>query len=227
MLLEMQNAMNNMLSSGGGGGVLHGQQGPGGSPPSSSSSDSSSCSGPSSPQDSESVVSMDTSSSSASSCGSDSGEDEAGVSAGGRRPDAFAYRHQGQASLTLVAVPTEAGCEDPAEQEGWNCWNNNNAAVEGCRHRAHSPLVLNAAFREERQRGSAPCREPAGDARSWQEAKGLAGSRGRQEASSCLGHRTRLVTDFLMSQDVVLDLSLIYLLPPSFLPSFAPPRSVP
>lgn len=220
MLLEMQNAMNNMMSSSSS--QLHSMlQGPapGGSPPPSSSSDSSSCSGPSSPQcpqDSESVVSMDTSSSSASSCGSDSGEDEAGVSAGGRRADAFAYRQQGQsqASRTLVAVPTEAGCEDPAEQEGWNCWNNN-AAVEGYRRRSHSPQVLNAAFREQQQRSSAPCREPAGDARSWQEVKGLSGSRGQQEASSCLGHRTRLVTDFLITQDVVLNRSFIYLLPSS------------
>ncbi|KAM9723737.1 nuclear receptor subfamily 1 group D member 2a [Menidia menidia] len=107
MLLEMQNAMNNMMSKGG---QLHA------SPPlpmeamasdassssssSSSSSDSPSCSSPSSPrcpQDSESVVSMDTNSSSASSCGSDSSEDEAAVGRRQHASEAFGFGQQGHA----------------------------------------------------------------------------------------------------------------------------------
>uniref|UniRef100_A0A8B9HBJ7 Nuclear receptor subfamily 1, group D, member 2a n=1 Tax=Astyanax mexicanus TaxID=7994 RepID=A0A8B9HBJ7_ASTMX len=73
MLLEMQNAMNNMMN----GGQLHSDctvlQDSG----SSSSSSSSPPSSPQCPRDSESVVSMETSMSSASSCSSDSGEEDA------------------------------------------------------------------------------------------------------------------------------------------------------
>lgn len=210
MLLEMQNAMNNMMSNNSQlHTMLHGQQNPSdaSSPPSSSSSftasDSSSCSSPSSPQgpqDSESVISMDTNSSSASSCASDSGEDEAVVTASGAHPDAFAYRQRSQSlarpdQRSLVAMPTEAGCdsrmEEPAEQESWNCWNRN-TAVEGYRHRSHSPHVTNAAYREEyqrQQRNSAPCSDPAEDGKPWH--------RGNDEPSSCLNNRTRLVTDLL------------------------------
>ncbi|XP_072548558.1 nuclear receptor subfamily 1 group D member 2a [Salminus brasiliensis] len=69
MLLEMQNAMNNMMN----GGQLHHVLQDSGS---SSSSSSSPPSSPQCPQDSESVVSMETSMSSASSCSSDSGEED-------------------------------------------------------------------------------------------------------------------------------------------------------
>ncbi|XP_017537808.1 nuclear receptor subfamily 1 group D member 2a isoform X2 [Pygocentrus nattereri] len=75
MLLEMQNAMNNMMN----GGQLHHML----QDCSSSSSLSSSSSPPSSPQcpqDSEPVVAMETSMSSASSCSSDSGEEDALIS---------------------------------------------------------------------------------------------------------------------------------------------------
>lgn len=106
MLLEMQNAMNNMMTNSQLHHMLHGTQAapcptepipiptatsrPSPSSPSSSSpssSASSSSSAPSSPQsvsaDSESNVPMDTSLSSASSCASDSGEEDAVTSNGG------------------------------------------------------------------------------------------------------------------------------------------------
>uniref|UniRef100_A0A3Q0R0J2 Nuclear receptor subfamily 1, group D, member 2a n=1 Tax=Amphilophus citrinellus TaxID=61819 RepID=A0A3Q0R0J2_AMPCI len=124
MLLEMQNAMNNMMSNNS---QLHSML----SFPSSSSSsasDSPSCSNPSSPQcpqDSESVVSMDTTSSSASSCASDSGEDEAVVTLNRQHQDAFTFTQQrsptqGQTSPSPVTV-----CESRMEeqQDRWNCWN--------------------------------------------------------------------------------------------------------
>ncbi|KAJ3597299.1 hypothetical protein NHX12_000827 [Muraenolepis orangiensis] len=86
MLLEMQNAMNNMM--GGGGGVLLGTQ-------------------QSTPLSFEtSVVSMDTSTSSASSCGSDSGEDEAVATLTAQGRESFACGRQG--SPVLVAVETPA-----------------------------------------------------------------------------------------------------------------------
>ncbi|XP_056901086.1 nuclear receptor subfamily 1 group D member 2-like isoform X3 [Takifugu flavidus] len=222
MLLEMQNAMNNMMSNNSQlHTMLHSHQSPSppmeasdaSSAPSSSSSsssssfsasDSSSCSSPSSPQcpqDSESVISMDTNSSSASSCASDSGEDEAVVTGSGQRQNAFAYRQQSQASYSLVTVPTEAGCDSrmevPAEQENWNCWNKN-TGVEAYQYRTHSPHVSNAAYREERgdyqqQCHSAPSRKPAEDAKSWREFKRLPSCRGPQEPNSCLHNRTRLV----------------------------------
>lgn len=208
MLLEMQNAMNNMMSGGGSQlhAMLHAHQGPSDDsslPSSSSSSDSSSCSGPSSPQcpqDSESVTSMDTSSSSASSCSSDSGEDEAPVSR--PRPGAFAYRQQSPslASPALVAVPTGA-----EEQESWTCWNKNTAAG-ACRR---GPNVINAAHRQEacdayqQQRHSAPCRESAEDGTAWHEFNRHAVSRGNGEPSSCPKNRARLVTDFVFSKHVV------------------------
>lgn len=231
MLLEMQNAMNNMMSNNSQlHTMLHSHQSPSqpmeasdasslpsssssSSSPSFSASDSSSCSSPSSPQcpqDSESVISMDTNSSSASSCGSDSGEDEAIVTVSGQHQDAFAYRQQSQsqASHPLVAVPTEARCdsrmEEPAEQESWNCWNKN-TGVEGYQYRSHSPHVINAAYREEhggyqQRRNSAPSREPAEDAQSWREFKRLSSSRGHHEPSSCPNNRTRLVTDFFITE---------------------------
>ncbi|CAN9514389.1 unnamed protein product [Ophioblennius macclurei] len=133
MLLEMQNAMNNMMSNSSQlHSMLHGHQSPSlpmeamasdasSSPSSSSSSsasDSPTCSNPSSPQcpqDSESVVSMDTNSSSASSCSSDSSEDEAVVSMMNRQhQDAFAYSQQGQAPSPSLATSAAATTTAPA-----------------------------------------------------------------------------------------------------------------
>uniref|UniRef100_A0A3B4UE19 Nuclear receptor subfamily 1, group D, member 2a n=1 Tax=Seriola dumerili TaxID=41447 RepID=A0A3B4UE19_SERDU len=143
MLLEMQNAMNNMMSNNS---QLHSMLS---SPSSSSSSasDSPSCSNPSSPQcpqDSESVVSMDTNSSSASSCASDSGEDEAVVTTSRQHQDALVFSQQrsprqGQVSPSPVTVALETGCDSRMEeqQESWNCWNNN-AVVGGYQHSSYS-----------------------------------------------------------------------------------------
>jgi len=169
MLLEMQNAMNNMM--GGGGGVLLGQQGAsplpfetmalhtGSSPSSSSSSSSSSsCSSPSSPrcpQDSESVVSMDTNSSSASSCGSDSGEDEAVALGIAQRRESFAYGRQGSPVPVAAVTPVADGHMD-VQQNGWSRWNknhdnDNNVATEEHQHSSYgnSRPVTNTAYREE------------------------------------------------------------------------------
>ncbi|XP_053743667.1 nuclear receptor subfamily 1 group D member 2a [Synchiropus splendidus] len=136
MLLEMQNAMNNMMSSSSQlHSMLHGHQSPplpmeslpsDTSPsPSSFSSESPSCSNPASPQcpqDSESVVSMDTNSSSASSCGSDSGEDEAVVTQ--NRQDAFAYSQPSRSPCPKQTAPETDGRAD-VQQASWSCWNNN------------------------------------------------------------------------------------------------------
>lgn len=175
MLLEMQNAMNNMMSSNSQlHSMLHGHQSPSlpmeamasdasSSPCSSASSasESPSCSNPSSPQcpqDSESVVSMDTNSSSASSCGSDSGEDEAIVTMGRQHQDAFDFSQQksprqGQASPSPVGVALEMGGDSRMEeqQETWNCWNNN-VVVGGYQHSpySNSQHISNAAYREDR-----------------------------------------------------------------------------
>ncbi|XP_034554252.1 nuclear receptor subfamily 1 group D member 2a [Notolabrus celidotus] len=172
MLLEMQNAMNNMMSNNSQlHGMLHGHQSPSlpmeamtsgdssSSPSSSSSSsasDSPSCSNPSSPQcpqDSESVVSMDTNSSSASSCSSDSGEDEAVVTR--QHQDSFTYKQersprQDQASPSPVAL--ETGCDNRMEEqqrESWNSWNNGPAGFQHCSY-SNSQRVTNTAYREER-----------------------------------------------------------------------------
>ncbi|XP_029307880.1 nuclear receptor subfamily 1 group D member 2a [Cottoperca gobio] len=178
MLLEMQNAMNNMMSNNSQlHSMLHGHQSPsppmeamtsdaGSSPSSSSSSasDSLSCSNPSSPrcpQDSESVASMDTNSSSASSCASDSGEDEAVMALSRQQQDAFAYsqqrsQRQGQTSpsSSTVALETSCGSRMEEQQESWSCWNNN--VVVG-----HSPYsnvqhVTNTAYMEERVQQQQP-----------------------------------------------------------------------
>ncbi|KAM6994589.1 nuclear receptor subfamily 1 group D member 2a isoform 1-T1 [Tautogolabrus adspersus] len=174
MLLEMQNAMNNMMSNNSQlHSMLHGHQSPSlpmeamtsdssssSSSSSSSASDSPSSSSPSSPQcpqDSESVVSMDTNSSSASSCGSDSGEDESVVTVNRRHQDAFAFNQersprQDQASPSPVAL--ETGCKSRMEeqQESWNSWNNS-AAVRGFQHCSYSNSqhVTNSVYREERE----------------------------------------------------------------------------
>ncbi|XP_026227396.1 nuclear receptor subfamily 1 group D member 2a [Anabas testudineus] len=175
MLLEMQNAMNNMMSNNSQlHSMLHGHQSSSlpmeamasdasSSPSSSSSSasDSPSCSNPSSPQcpqDSESIVSMDTNSSSASSCASDSGEDEAIVTMGRQHQDAFDFSQQksprqGQGSPSQVSVPLETGNESRMEdqQETWNCWNNNVVVGDYQRNPySNSQHITNAAYREDR-----------------------------------------------------------------------------
>ncbi|XP_059195989.1 nuclear receptor subfamily 1 group D member 2a isoform X2 [Centropristis striata] len=172
MLLEMQNAMNNMMSNNSQlHSMLHGHQSSSlpmeamtsdassssSSSSSSCASNSPSCSNPSSPQstqDSESVVSMDTNSSSASPCASDSGEDEAVVTISRQHQDAFGQQRsprQGQASPLSGSAPLETGSNSCMEeqQESWNCWNNN-VVVGGYQHGSYSPHVTNTAYREER-----------------------------------------------------------------------------
>ncbi|CAL8247645.1 unnamed protein product [Lota lota] len=180
MLLEMQNAMNNMMG-GGSGGVLLCQQSTTlpfetmalhtSSSPSSSSSSSccslstSSCSSPFSPrcpQDSESVVSMDTNSSSASSCGSDSGDDETVNRVTAQRREGFTYSRQGSPRLShglgspvLVAMETPVSDNHfEVQQNSWKRWNNNNNNVateeNQQRNQGNSQCVPNTAYREER-----------------------------------------------------------------------------
>ncbi|XP_028325849.1 nuclear receptor subfamily 1 group D member 2a [Gouania willdenowi] len=156
MLLEMQNAMNNMMST-------NNQLNPSSACSSSSdcssssscsltssstcsssssstcssSSDSSSCSGPSSPQ-CDSVLSMDTNTSSASSCGSDSSEDEGGAS-----------RSTFVQAPPSPDTPTESRMEE--QQDAWSAWSQHN--------------VTNSNYRE--QLGGAPDgRRPQCDAQS-------------------------------------------------------------
>ncbi|KAJ0066665.1 hypothetical protein NL108_016952, partial [Boleophthalmus pectinirostris] len=167
MLLEMQNAMNNMMSSNSQlHSMLQGHQSPlplEASPSPSNSSSSSSASDPPSPQcppDSESVVSMDTNSSSASSCSSDSGEDE--VSSHRQHQDAFTYHQQrspaqSQSPSSPEPVPTESTCDRSLDeqQDSWNSWNNTSYS--------DSLHVTNAAYRQEQtyqQLHSAPSCEP-------------------------------------------------------------------
>ncbi|XP_070691164.1 nuclear receptor subfamily 1 group D member 2a [Pempheris klunzingeri] len=173
MLLEMQNAMNNMMSNNSQlHSMLHGHQSPSlpmeamssdassSSSSSSSASNSPSCSNPSSPQcpqDSESVVSMDTNSSSASSCASDSGEDEAVVSVNRKHQEAFAFSQQrsprrGQASPSSASARPETGSDSHMEeqQESWNSWNNN-VVVGAYQHGSYSngQHISNTAYRED------------------------------------------------------------------------------
>ncbi|XP_033836778.1 nuclear receptor subfamily 1 group D member 2a [Periophthalmus magnuspinnatus] len=167
MLLEMQNAMNNMMSSNSQlHSMLQGHQSPlplEASPSPSNSSSSSSASDPPSPQcppDSESVVSMDTNSSSASSCSSDSGEDE--LSSHRQHQDGFTYHQQrspvqSQGSSSPEPVPTESTCERSLgeQQDSWNSWNNTSYT--------DSLHMTNTAYREEQayqQLHSAPSCEP-------------------------------------------------------------------
>nr|XP_057910044.1 nuclear receptor subfamily 1 group D member 2a [Doryrhamphus excisus] len=177
MLLEMQNAMNNMMSSNSQlHNMLHGHQSPplpsdtspslsssSSSSSSSLSSDSPSCSNPSSPQcpqDAESVVSMDTNSSSASSCSSDSGEDEGGM--GRQHHNAFerTQHQERQASPSPVVTETATGsdsCMDASQQQqqqqqSWNCWNND-VVMRGYQDSSYSnnQHVSNVAFNDERR----------------------------------------------------------------------------
>lgn len=228
MLLEMQNAMNNMMSNNSQlHSMLHGHQSPSlpmeamtsdasssASSSSSSASDSPSCSNPSSPQcpqDSESVVSMDTNTSSPSSCASDSGEDEAVVMMSRRHQDAFAFgqqqrsQRQGQASPSPVTVALETGCDSRMEeqQESWNCWNNN-VVVGGYQHGSHSngQHVTNTAYREERvyqpqpqqQLGSAPSCEPSDDSQRQHGLNTQTASSGYNGPTNCMSHRAHLVS---------------------------------
>ncbi|XP_067094855.1 nuclear receptor subfamily 1 group D member 2-like isoform X2 [Osmerus mordax] len=173
MLLEMQNAMNNMMSNSGQlHSMLSGTQSPArtmdalpnDSSPSSSSSSSSSCSNPSSPQcpqDSESMVSMDTNSSSASSCSSDSGEDETVFAAARQHQGAFSYDggkqsspSQVQGSPFLVARETQSNNSIEEQQGNWNGWNH--SVVGGYQHgyqHSHyssSQPIGSIPYREER-----------------------------------------------------------------------------
>lgn len=143
MLLEMQNAMNNMMSSNSQlHSMLQGQQSP--SPSSSSSSDPPS---PQCPPDSESV-SMDTNSSSASSCSSDSGEDDPSSH---RQQEGFTY-HQQNPEAPRTSDRTSVGTSDRTseEQNSWNSWNNTSFT--------NTLHVTNTAYREEQtyQLHSAP-----------------------------------------------------------------------
>ncbi|XP_044214415.1 nuclear receptor subfamily 1 group D member 2a [Thunnus albacares] len=227
MLLEMQNAMNNMMSNNSQlHSMLHGHQSPtlpmeslpsdaSPSPSSSSSSasDSSSCSNPSSPQcpqDSESVVSMDTNSSSASSCASDSGEDEAVVSMSRQHQDAFAYSQQRslrqeQVSPSPVTVAQETACDSRMEeqQESWNSWNNN-VVIRGYQHSSYSNSqhVTNTAYREERgvyqqqpqqQLNSAPSCEPSDDSQRPHEFNTQTASSGYSGPTNSVNNRAHLV----------------------------------
>ena len=235
MLLEMQNAMNNMMSNNSQlHSMLHGHQSPplpmeatatdasstasssSSSSSSSSASDSPSCSNPSSPrcpQDSESVVSMDTNSSSASSCASDSGEDESVVTTSRQHQHALEFsqqrsQRQGQVSASAVPVAVETRCEGRTEEQqvNWNTWNNN-AAAGGFQHGSYSNSqhVTNAAFRDERgvyqqlpqqqQLSSAPSCERSEDRQSRVDFHTQNTSSGYKGPSSCVNNRAHLVSD--------------------------------
>ena len=225
MLLEMQNAMNNMMSNNSQlHSMLHGHQSPSlpmetmtsdasssSSSSSSSASDSPSCSNPSSPQcpqDSESVVSMDTNSSSASSCASDSGEDEAVVSVSRQHQDAFAFSQQGQTSPSPVAQETVGNSRMEDQQESWNCWNNN-VVVGGYQHSSysHSQQVANTAYREVRgvyqqqqpqqQLNSTPSCEPSEDSQRQHEFNTLTASSGYSGPTNCVNNRAHLVSNLI------------------------------
>ncbi|KAG7475340.1 nuclear receptor subfamily 1 group D member 2-like [Solea senegalensis] len=216
MLLEMQNAMNNMMSNNSQlHSMLHGHQSPplpmeamtsdaGASPSSSSASDSPSCSSPSSPQcpqDSESVLSMDTNSSSASSCSSDSGEDEAVVTTGRQHQHALAFsqqrsQRQGQVSPSAVALETRCGNRAEEQPQSWNLWNSNGVY----RHSSYSNSqhVTNAAYRDERgvhqQRlNSAPSCELSEDSQRQHRLNAQIASNVYNGASSCANSRAHLV----------------------------------
>ncbi|KAA8591867.1 hypothetical protein FQN60_017241, partial [Etheostoma spectabile] len=222
MLLEMQNAMNNMMSNNSQlHSMLHGHPSPAltmeamtsdtSSSASSSSSSSSSfasesptCSNPSSPQcpqDSESVVSMDTNSSSVSSCASDSGEDEAVVTMSRQHQDAFALSQQRtHASPLSGPVTLETRCDGRMEnqQENWSC-RNNNVVVGGHQQSSYSNSqhVANTAYREERavnqqQLNSTPSCELAEDSQRQHGYHTQAASR-LVGPTSCVNNRAHLV----------------------------------
>lgn len=220
MLLEMQNAMNNMMSNSSQlHSMLHGHQSPSlpmeasdasstSSSSSSSASESPSCSNPSSPQcpqDSESVVSMDTNSSSASSCASDSGEDEAVVTTSMQHQDAFAFSQQRsprQSQASPVAVSLEAGRDSRMEeqQENWNSWNNN-VVVGGYQQSSYSnsQRVSNTAYREERgvsqqQLGGVPSCEPTEASQRRPDFNTQTASSGYMGPAGCVNNKAHLVS---------------------------------
>ncbi|XP_067365211.1 nuclear receptor subfamily 1 group D member 2a isoform X2 [Channa argus] len=223
MLLEMQNAMNNMMSNNSQlHSMLHGHQSSSlpmeaitsDASSASSASDSTSCSNPSSPQcpqDSESVVSMDTNSSSASSCASDSGEDDAVGTVSRQHQDAFEFSQQrsprqGQVSASPVSVSLGTGCESSMEeqQDRWNCWNNN-VVVRDYQHSpcSSSPHITNAAYREGRgdderqpqqqQLYSAPSCNPSDDSQRPHEFNTQTAASGYTGPASCVNNGAHLV----------------------------------
>lgn len=220
----MQNAMNNMMSNNSQlHSMLHGHQSPplpmeamssdASSSPSSSflssASDSPSCSNPSSPQcpqDSESVVSMDTNSSSASSCASDSGEDEAVVTVSGQHQGAFTFDQQrsprqGQASSSQVALETVCDSRMEEQQESWNCWNNN---MGGYQHNMHNSgqHFTNTAYKEERgvhqqQLNNAPSCAASADSQRQHDFNTQTASHGYSGPTSCVNSKAHLVSNSL------------------------------
>ncbi|KAM9852288.1 nuclear receptor subfamily 1 group D member 2a [Aulostomus maculatus] len=216
MLLEMQNAMNNMMSNNSQlHSMLHGHQSPplpmealpsDASRSPSSASDSPSCSNPSSPrcpQDSESVVSMDTNSSSASSCGSDSGEDEAVVTSSRQHQDAFTYSQQrpqcqNQALPSPVSAALETACDSRTEeqQESWNCWNNNvimrghqNSPYSNSQHMERGGYQ----HQQQQQLNSAPSCAPAEDSQRQHEFNTQTASPGYSGPTNSVNNRAHLV----------------------------------
>ncbi|XP_010888168.2 nuclear receptor subfamily 1 group D member 2a [Esox lucius] len=155
LLLEMQNAMNNMMTNSS---QLHNSQSPAcpveGHSSSSSSSSGSTPSSPRSAQDS-----MDTSSSYAYSCSSESGDDEA-LPARGHQQDAFAYNSQQQSANERREESTspadrETGSDSHVKesQTSWKCYNKNAIARGGlsCYYgNGHHQQVTNGPYREER-----------------------------------------------------------------------------
>lgn len=167
MLLEMQNAMNNMMMNNNS--QLHGTQSPpcpmGGLPddgssssPASSSSSISSSSGsnPSSPCSAQD--SMETSSSSTSSCSSDSGDDEVPPSRVCHQ-GTFAYRREQQQAIkeepeespSPVAGETVKDRRDSRMEELQESWNRCNEGARGYQPSCNShQRVTNGPCREER-----------------------------------------------------------------------------
>uniref|UniRef100_A0A8C7P0J1 Nuclear receptor subfamily 1, group D, member 2a n=2 Tax=Oncorhynchus mykiss TaxID=8022 RepID=A0A8C7P0J1_ONCMY len=171
MLLEMQNAMNNMMMNNNSQlrSMLHGTQSPpcpmeglpndGSSSSSASSSSSISSSSGSNPSSPRSVQdSMETSSSSASSCSSDSGDDEVPPSRVCHQ-GTFTYRREQQQSIkeeaeespSQVAGETVEDRRDSRMEELQESWNRCNDDARGyqpsCNSHQH---VTNVSYREER-----------------------------------------------------------------------------
>ncbi|KAL7840080.1 hypothetical protein AOLI_G00254030 [Acnodon oligacanthus] len=129
MLLEMQNAMNNMMN----GGQLHHMFQ---DCSSSSSSSSSPPSSPQCPQDSESVVAMETSMSSASSCSSDSGEEDSLISGPVRR---------------ALSPPVGENSADGQQQ-----WNKDSNMTENREAPYENSQQITTGYHTAQQRSSAP-----------------------------------------------------------------------
>ncbi|KAL6462150.1 hypothetical protein MHYP_G00285720 [Metynnis hypsauchen] len=125
MLLEMQNAMNNMMN----GGQLHHMLQ---DCSSSSSSSSSPPSSPQCPQDSESVVAMETSMSSVSSCSSDSGEEDA-----------------------LISGPVRERLSENSA-DGQQQWNSDSSMTDSRESRCENSQQITTGFHTAQQCSSAP-----------------------------------------------------------------------